>query len=72
MAHDYKQEIRDWFKDDHLNDSISDDYLFIALDADPEYWECRRAFKKAVEEMIESGELDTYGGQLQFNPTEGG
>lgn len=67
MAHDYKAEIRAWYMDDRLDRDISEDDLFTALDADPDYWERRNAFHRAILEMIESGEFDTYAGRLQFN-----
>ena len=68
MARDYKKEIREWLIEHPEQDDIEQDDLFVALDADPGYWERRRAFDKAVHEMIMAGEFDTYAGRLQFNP----
>lgn len=67
MSVDYKQEIREWFAE-HDDYDIEQDDLFIELDSDPEYWQRKAAFDKAVHEMIDAGEFDTYAGRLQFNP----
>lgn len=68
MIHDYKQEIRDWFADGRQLKCITDWDLFFALDVDPEFDARFTAFMTAIHEMIDTGELDTYEGELHWTP----